>query len=216
MGVKEKAGRLAAYTSALHDFRIAASIDGHYEHIGATIADAILQPGLRYDSVVRKRRETIRTSYPHGKTTSGFLAVLEKHGVKSVLEWKHDEKPRRLEAVTRLFKAEGVETEAQLCAWLRTPQNIVKLQSIKGIKKKTTDYFGKLVGIETCAPDTHLFAFLNDAGIPLGREKHDEAKSIINSAALLLGLKPAVYDQSIWDYKSGRGKKKPCRKGIAR
>lgn len=175
--------------------------------MGATITDAILQAGLNYDSVVRRRTQRILDSYPQARTTSEFLKTLEESGPKAVLDWKDDEKPRRVLAVTQLFIREGIETELQLETWLDRSENIKKLQTIKGIKKKTTDYFRKLVGIETCAPDVHLYGFIQDAQIILGEHQYEEAKEIINRAAVLLGHKPGIFDQSIWEYKSGRVKK---------
>lgn len=48
VNTREKATTLAAYVRSLDDFQIK-QVEEPYNHMGATITDAILQAGIRYD-----------------------------------------------------------------------------------------------------------------------------------------------------------------------
>ena len=52
--------------------------------MGATITDAVLQAGLRYETVVWPRVQHVMT-IPEAATTSGFLAVLRERGGEEVV-----------------------------------------------------------------------------------------------------------------------------------
>ena len=86
--------------------------------MGATITDAVLQAGLRYEIVVWPRVQHVMEADPEAATTSGFLAVLRERGGEEVVQWTHPEKLGRMEAVAELFAAQGVETEIDLRRWL--------------------------------------------------------------------------------------------------
>jgi hypothetical protein len=50
MTTGDKASKLVEFIRKLSDFSIVTEIDGNYHHIGATIADAILQANMRYET----------------------------------------------------------------------------------------------------------------------------------------------------------------------
>ena len=62
--------------SSLADFQIHETIDGDYNHIGATVADAILQGNRRYLSFVTPRVRRILERFPMHRTTTAVLEVL--------------------------------------------------------------------------------------------------------------------------------------------
>ena len=78
---------------------------------------------------------------------------------------------------------------------------------LSGVKKKTADYLARLVSVETSAPDMWIFEFLRDAEIALPEKNYERAREIVNKAADMIGISRALYDQSIWNYKSGRREK---------
>lgn len=174
--------------------------DGNYDHMGATISDAILQAGLKYDSVVRPRINRIRTEYADAKTTSAFLKLLTEVGAKTVLDWSDDEKPNRVVGLAEFFLQENIDTEQELRAWIAIESNRPSLLRVRGIGPKTADYIKILVGLETNAPDRHIVAILNEAGIQT--RAYEEAREIVNLAADLLKMDRACFDHSIWQYKS--------------
>lgn len=69
--------KLAQYVRALPDFVVYKTIDGNYNHIGATVADAVLQSNMRYATHVKPRVNRILFTYPKARTTSAVLRLLE-------------------------------------------------------------------------------------------------------------------------------------------
>lgn len=200
MGVSEKALLVVAYIRSLEGFAITGHAASQYHHMGATIADAILQAGTNYQTVVEPRVRAIRLSHPAANTTSAFLSLIEREGAKRILQWKDDEKPRRLVALTKLLASEGVESEEDLAEWLNDPANTVRLRELRGIGPKTLDYLRILAGIHTAAADRHVFRLLEEAGA--AATDYEEARDILNAAADAMGLDRAVLDQSVWQYMS--------------
>jgi hypothetical protein len=193
---------LIAYIHSLEGFKFQEKIDGGYEHIGAIITDAVLQAGLRYETVVRPRVQRVLEHYPQGCTTTGFLALLQEEGTEQIWQWKHPEKPARAMALTEFFQAEGIETEVDLRDWLLCEENIPRLKLIRGVGDKTADYLKILVGIHTTAVDRHMYAFLANAGISIS--SYQQAKAILDKAADQLGVNRACFDHSIWEYMSSK------------
>ena len=206
MNIDDNVLSLMAYVRGLKDFVIVDSIDGCYNHMGATITDGILQAGVRYETVVRPRVKRLLTDYPEARTTSGFLHVLDQVGPNVLLQWKDAEKPNRVVGAAKFFQSERIETEDELAGWLQEPANIPRLKQLRGIGDKTADYFKILVGIQTVAVDMHLLAFLGAAGVTV--RTYGEAHRIIADAADFLGVDRARFDHSIWKYLSTR-KAKP-------
>jgi hypothetical protein len=92
------AEQLAQYVRSLPDFAIYKTIDGNYNHIGATVADAVLQANMRYATHVKPRINRILATYPEAKTTSLVLRLLEGISVIEFLSW------RGVDRVLRLMK----------------------------------------------------------------------------------------------------------------
>ena len=194
--------RLAQYVRSLPGFEFYETIDGDYNHIGATVADAVLQANLRYKTHVKPRVNRILAQYPNERTTSAVLRLLGSMSATDYLNWRGKDRAERFRQVLDLFAAERIETEADLREWLCQEANRAKLRSIKGIGPKTVDYFKILVGMSTSAIDRHLLNFLGSAGMaPCG---YLEAQAIINATADLLSVDRAHFDHSIWQFMSKR------------
>lgn len=142
---------VVAHVRVLEDFELVEDPALPYHHMGATITDAVLQAGLRYETTVWPRVRHVM-GIPEAATTTGFLTVLRERGGEEVLRWTHEEKLGRMYAVAELFIAEGVETEEDLLVWLcagssdlaRTAQceaNATRLLAVRGIGPMTVDYF---------------------------------------------------------------------------
>lgn len=202
MNTQEKAATLVTYIKSLSDFQII-KVEEPYNHMGATITDAMLQSGLRYETVVRPRVNKLIQRYPEGKTTSGFLRLLNKIVPNVLLDWSDSKKPTYVFNVTRFFVELRIETETDLRTWLQDPANMTLLKTQQGIGDKTADYFKILVGLPTSAIDRHLSAFLIGAGIEAST--YDEAQMVIHAVADLLRVNRSDLDHSIWKYMSTRG-----------
>jgi len=197
---KSASARLAKYIRSQPNFVIYTTIDGNYNHIGATVADAVLQANMRYATHVKPRVNRILSVYPEARTTTAVLRVLEKIKATEFLSWRGEDRAQRFVQVLDLFASEGIESDADLQAWLSKNVNLAKLRLIKGIGPKTVDYFKILVGVSTSAIDRHLLNFLGLAGLsPSG---YSEAQAVINSTADLLSVDRAYFDHSIWQFMS--------------
>ena len=208
---------LVLFVRSLPGFVFYSTIDGNYQHIGATVADAVLQANNRYATNVKPRVNRILATYPDAQTTSAVLTQLESIPATEFLAWRGEDRADRFCQILGLFAAEGVDSEPELRAWLLDDANLVKLRSIKGIGPKTADYFKILVGLPTSAIDRHLLNLLALAGLsPCG---YDEAQTIINAAADLLPMGRDYFDHSIWQFMSrrtGLGGESACQRQQAR
>jgi hypothetical protein len=196
------AEQLAGFVRGHPDFRIVTEMDGQYGHMGATLADAVLQAGVKYDSVVRPRIDRLRRDFPEANTTSAFEQLLRERGAAAVLQWNGGRKLETLAMLTGLLRSEGVETEEDFRAWITRAGNLARLREIKGIKDKTAHYIEILLGIQSVAVDRHLFRFLDEAGLPT--TNYEEAHILIRDAAAVLGVDASLLDHSIWRYMSRR------------
>src|SRR5690349_17714773 len=78
-----------------------------HNHMGAILTDAFLQAGINYKRVVEPRVRRIK-SYPHAKTTSGFLKLLHEVGHEKLLDF-HGRKPLWILEITTFFDNENVQ-----------------------------------------------------------------------------------------------------------
>lgn len=208
MTVEDKAAKLAECIRKLSDFSIVTDIDGNYHHLGATIADAVLQANMRYETHVRPRISRIRRLFPAAATMFGLKKILIERTASDFLDWRGMDRVNRFQDIVDLFSSESIETEDDLRDWLMNDRNLLKLAKIEGIGPKTIDYFKILTGIQTCAIDRRLLDFLKQAGIEVS--SYDEAKTIINLTADMMGIQRAYFDHSIWEY-IGRGSQPVCK-----
>jgi hypothetical protein len=187
----------------LTNFKIVTEFDGNYHHLGAIIADAVLQANMNYETHVRHRIRRIRKIYPAANTLSGLKKTLLEGTTTDFLDWRGMDRVKRFDDIVNLFSSEGIETEDDLRNWLMDENNFIKLIMIKGIGPKTLDYFKILTGIQTCAIDRRLLDFLKNADIDVSG--YDEAKAIINLTADNMGVPRAYFDHSIWEYIGKKG-----------
>ena len=91
---------LAEYIRAKRDFEIMKSIDGSYGHMGATLTDAVLQAGVRYETVVRPRVLQLLNDHLQEKTTGAFADLLASAGGGKLLKWNGEQKLATLAELT--------------------------------------------------------------------------------------------------------------------
>jgi hypothetical protein len=173
-----------------------------YAHMGGLLSDVILQPGLRYSTVVAPRVRLIIERYAEAHTTTRFLKVLNAEGPMAVLMWAHDEKPRRLLALTSVMAASAVETVDELAEWLTMEENCCQLIEIRGIGPKSLDYLRRLAGADALAVDRHIRAFAADAGVT--DDRYGYVREVFERAAALLSARLADLDHAIWRYQAAQ------------
>ncbi|MEI8167674.1 MAG: hypothetical protein WCG26_14930 [Chloroflexales bacterium] len=199
--VAQRAARLADYIRTLPDFMFVERQAAH-GHMGATIAEATLQAGMRYHAQVVPRVAHILETYPEATTSKAFLAALDKDTPEAVIDI-YGRKARYTYALTSLLATEGVRTEDELRGWLEDPEHVRLLLDVRGIGNKTVSYLRLLVGSpDAVAVDTRMRTFLGEADVPVNG--YDDTVSIVTGAAKLLGVTPATLDVSIWRYAERR------------
>ena len=203
MDTKEKGRALACHLRSLPDFVLVPGTV--YDHMGAILVDALLQAGTNYDGV--RARAKLVLGHPEARTTSGFLGLLAKTPIHSLLQWK-GRKPLWVQGAADFFQKEGVETKQDLKQWLEKAGNAQRLFTLSGINAKTADYLKKLAGIPNTAMDRHWYTCLDAAGIPF--EGYDEAKRIADCAAEEMNVDKSVLDTSVWRYERSTKQQGRC------
>jgi hypothetical protein len=165
-------------------------------HVGAALADAVLQSGLNYRTVVRPRVDRIQTTYPEAALLPGVRAIVEQGRTNEFLDWRHPAKITRFIHVVSLLDADGVECAGGLRQWLEGRRARNRLLGLHGIGPKTYDYLCCLVGMDCIAVDRHVKTFANEAGVPIC--DYEELRVIVSYAADLLGLPRRDFDAWIW------------------
>jgi hypothetical protein len=172
------------------------------DHLGAVLADAILQAGVSYRTVVRTRVDRIHSKFPEAATLPGLIAILEDQGTAEFLLWNHPIKQSRFVSIIKLFDLQQISTTGELKLWLNRSDARDHLLRLHGIGPKTCDYLCCLVGIDCIAVDRHVRTFANEAGVSIS--DYDQLKSIVSYAADLLGMARRDFDAWIWRTISAR------------
>jgi len=172
------------------------------DHLGAVLADAILQAGLSYRKVVRMRVERIQARFPETAALSGLLALIEREGAHDLLLWTHPTKVSRFVSLAQYLATQGTETTVELNRWLRVGTAREHLLALHGIGPKTYDYLCCLVGIDCIAVDRHIKTFASEAGVSVN--DYEQLKSVVSYAADLLGMARRDFDAWVWQTVSSR------------
>jgi hypothetical protein len=173
-----------------------------YDHMGAKLADAVLQSGVGYEAFVRGRVDRIARDCPSAQTTSGFLQLLRAEGPEKVLNLRAGRKLRTIVELPQFLVNQGVETAHGLQTWLRVSGNPRTLLDLYGVGPKTVSFLKLLVGLDAVAVDMHVLRFVEEAGITLKDPELIEA--LLTRAGRELGLSGAQVDQLVWRSMAGR------------
>lgn len=166
------------------------------EHLGAVLADSVLQAGLNYITVVRPRVLSILRVHPNCHTISSLVSLIQDGEVGVFLNWRHHEKVSRFEALVVFLQGWGVEDVQDLRTCLASDEFCNAIQTVNGIGPKTVDYMACLVGIDSIAVDRHVRTFAKAAGIE-NNDYHFLRESFC-CAADLLSLPRREFDSWLW------------------
>jgi hypothetical protein len=175
------------------------------DHLGAVLADAVLQAGVSYRTVVEKRVERIKSRFPVAASLSGMLQVVGQIGASEFLLWNHETKLTRFTSLAHLLKSNGIESTEELRYWLLRNHVRDTVIELHGIGPKTYDYMCCLVGIDCIAVDRHVRSFATEAGVTTS--DYNGLKSIFSYAADLLGVERREFDAWVWRTVSSRSAK---------
>ena len=206
MKLKAEAKKLVNYINSL-GLEIPRRKPPH-KHVGAIIADAVLQIGHEYNKQVKNRIAHLRKRYPKAATISGLVQSLKTTGAQELLNgWKGEKEHKRLYDHANFFNGLGINTFRELRIWLKDEKNRDSLITKGlGIRDRTADYYRVLVGLpDAVKVDSHVEKILTDAGIDAAMYKYEELRTIVQLAAKQLGKRPIDLDSAIWNYQ-GRQK----------
>ncbi|WP_081194408.1 hypothetical protein [Halomonas sp. BC1] len=166
------------------------------DHLGAVLADSVLQAGLNYKSVVRPRVLEILRKHPECLTISSLISVIQNGGSGAFLNWRHHEKISRFEALVIFLHGLGIENAEDLRAGLGTDEFCSAIQTVNGIGPKTVDYMACLVGLDTIAVDRHVRAFAK--AVKVDNDDYQFLRETFCYAADLLSLPRREFDAWLW------------------
>ncbi len=172
------------------------------EHLGAVLADSVLQAGLNYTTVVRPRVLTILRTYPNRDTVSALLELIEERSTGVFLNWRHHEKIIRFEMLVAFLKEWDIEDVKDLRTHLASEHFCHAIQSINGIGPKTVDYMACLVGIDSIAVDRHVRTFARQVGVE--NDDYHFLRRSFCCAADLLALPRREFDAWLWKRATAR------------
>lgn len=192
---------VAARRVANYAKELGADIDRHeirptYEHMGALLADSVLQAGLNYNSVVKPRIVAILAQYPDCNRTSALRGLVERGETTLFLNWSHSEKVRRFGELVAFLTEASIEQVDDLKDHLTDKAFVVALRDVRGIGPKTVDYMGCLVGMDSVAVDRHVRTFAKRVGVI--EEDYDYLKAVFCYAADLLSVSRREFDAWVW------------------
>jgi hypothetical protein len=169
-------------------------------HLGAALADSILQAGVNYRTVVEPRVERIVRVYPETATLPGLKELVLSGIVPDYLRWNHQTKILRFLSLFEVIESHQVQSVVELKHWLLDENRRADLLAINGIGPKTVDYLGCLVGLDCVAVDRHVKFFAQKAGVDV--EGYESLKMIFTYAADLLGASRRGFDLWVWSFMS--------------
>ncbi len=168
-----------------------------YDHMGALLADSVLQAGLNYNSVVRPRILAILADYPELSRTSDLRELVERGKTSAFLNWTHKEKVGRFDALVLFLDDEAIESVGDLKACLQDTDGFATaLRSVRGVGPKTVDYLGCLAGLDSVAVDRHVRTFAKRVGVM--EDDYDFLKTVFCYAADLLSVSRREFDAWVW------------------
>lgn len=166
------------------------------KHLGAVLADSVLQSGLNYMTVVRPRVLAILQTHPDRHSISSLVLLVREGTTGAFLNWRHHVKVDRFEALVNFLQTWEVEDVHDLRAVLASDKFCDAVQTVNGIGPKTVDYMACLVGIESIAVDRHVRTFAKTVGVE-SDDYHFLRKSFC-CAADLLSLSRREFDSWLW------------------
>lgn len=166
------------------------------DHLGAVLADSVLQAGLNYMTVVRPRVLAILRSHPSRHTISSLVSLIQNGETGTFLNWRHHEKVNRFEALVVFLEGRGIEDVQSLRAGLASDEFCYAIQKVRGIGPKTVDYLACLVGIDSIAVDRHVRSFAKSVSIE--NDDYHFLRASFCCAADLLSLPRREFDAWLW------------------
>jgi 3-methyladenine DNA glycosylase/8-oxoguanine DNA glycosylase len=172
------------------------------DHIGAVLADSVLQAGVRYETVVRPRVTRIVTLYPEAQNLDGLGQLLTRVDTSEFLMWRHPIKVKRFERLVEFFDDRSLNCTETVAKFLDSKQARTLLLELNGVGPKTYDYLCNLLGLDRIAVDRHVITFASEAGVIADGYEH--VQRVTSYAADLLGIMRRDFDAWMWHHVASR------------
>lgn len=176
-----------------------------FDHMGAVLADSVLQAGLNYEKVVKPRITSILETFPHASTTNTLIEVIEIEGSPKFLRWEHGEKIARFDGLVTFIAEAKIRNTSELGEALGEDHFRSDIQRVRGVGPKTVDYMACLVGVDCIAVDRHIRGFAEFAGLENG--SYDYLRDVFSFAADLLSISRREFDSSIWYHQAAKSRR---------
>lgn len=171
-------------------------------HLGAVLADSVLQAGVRYETVVRPRVTRIVTLYPEARNLKGLSQLLARVDTSEFLMWQHPIKVKRFERLVEFFEARSLDRTEEVAKFLDEKLARTQLMELNGVGPKTFDYLCTLLGLDRIAVDRHVITFASEAGVSVDGYEH--VQRVTSYAADLLGIMRRDFDAWMWQHVASR------------
>jgi hypothetical protein len=172
------------------------------DHIGALLADAVLQSGMNYKSFVVPRVRRLLSRFPDASTVSGMRRLLRAAGPRAVLDVPNVTKCAAIWGLVDVLREEQVNTVADLKRWIEEPASREKLLSVHGVGGKTVAFLRILLGHDGIAIDTHVRRAAAAVGVVTSTD--DELVALFAEAAKQTGHRLTDIDGALWTRESSR------------
>ncbi|MDE0939830.1 MAG: hypothetical protein OSA43_07730, partial [Pirellulales bacterium] len=172
------------------------------DHMGAVLADSVLQAGVRYETVVQPRVNRIVALYPEARNLDGLSLLLTRVDTSEFLMWQHPIKVKRFERMVKFFHDRSLNRAEDVAKFLYEKQARTLLMELNGVGPKTYDYLCTLLGLDRIAVDRHVITFACEAGVTAGGYEH--VQRVTSYAADLLGIMRRDFDAWIWHHVASR------------
>jgi endonuclease III len=168
------------------------------DHMGAIIAEVVLQAGLNYRNVVKPRVDHIIKNYPLHSTINSMLMLIELKDVTEILNWQGKEKIDRFINLLVFCEKHKIDNTIDFKNWIVFEENEQELLALKGIGPKTVDYLKLLLGIQSIPIDRHLFNFARLSGVK--SKKYSDVSLLYKNVSKMLNVDCTILDSVIWNF----------------
>ena len=190
----------------LLDWCVAKGVDGSivsnrgWNHIGAIVADAVLQRRHNYERVVHPRVKHLMAEWPDAATTSGLVKRLESDDLATSLQWTGERRLTEFREIVKELQLFKIETVSDFAHALSEPERRGELRSaldnVRYVGQKTLDYFDLLVGLQNTAVDYRIHRVFAAAG--LDNMSNIAIKQVIIKAADVKHWNLTDFDAALW------------------
>jgi len=168
------------------------------EHLGAVLADAILQSGINYRGVVEPRVKRIALEYPKATKLRVIIEIIYQKEISQFLLWKGETKIRRFCDLVGFLYSHKLDSIEDVRRWVKCERNSESLLEIPGVGRKTVDYLRAKLGIPSIPIDRHLLRFA--CYCEVGFSDYKEASYVFSNVSQKLNVDLDTFDLSLWNF----------------